>query len=78
MTVWVPFAGPEASPICPSAAEPHRNVMIREYRVLFILLRIAGYASRDTHLLSPFAESPRIDVAVQSPAFEAVPPFVLG
>jgi hypothetical protein len=67
MTVWVPFAAPEASPVCPSAAEPYRNVAIRKYRVLFILLRISGYASRGTHLLSPFSGLSCVAVCRNSP-----------
>jgi hypothetical protein len=55
MTVWVPFVAPEASPVCPSAAEPHRNVVSRKYRVAFILLRISGYEPRGTHLQPSFA-----------------------
>src|SRR4051812_43537613 len=34
MTVWVPFPAPEASPVCPSAVEPHRSVAIAMCRVI--------------------------------------------
>ena len=46
MTFWVPFPAPELVPVCPSAAEPHRNVAMRTYRVPSILLRNLGRVSR--------------------------------
>jgi hypothetical protein len=53
MTFWAPFTAPELLPVCPSAAEPHRNVAVRTYRVPLSYSAFRA-AYRGRNLPSPF------------------------